>query len=427
MKKPIITLAVSTIVGLGTVFGGVSFKTEAASISSLKDQQDKIHNQRSSVNSTINQAKQKIDSLQGQQVDVKTEMKRIDLAIGDTNTKIREKQAKVGDTKAQIAKLQSDIKVIQERIKKRNDLLKERARNYQETGGMVNYLEVLMGSQSFSDFIDRANAVSTIMEADQEILKQADADKKELETKQAQVEKELSSLQSMLKELNKMNEQLNSQRAEKNKLLGSLQAQEQQVHEDVMNMEEQNQVLASQEASIQKAIQMEQQHQAELAKQRQAAAQAAQSKGSSNGGGSSAPSAAPQVTSGAFMRPAVGPISSTYGPRWGEFHYGVDIANPGANVPIVAAADGVVAVSHYSESYGNVVYITHSINGHIYTTVYAHMQVRMVSEGQVVSKGQQVGIMGSTGEATGQHLHFELYNGPWKYHSAINPMGIVPL
>ncbi|MDQ0199045.1 murein hydrolase activator EnvC family protein [Neobacillus ginsengisoli] len=425
MKKPIITLAVSTIVGIGTVFGGVSFKTEAASLSSLKDQQDKIHNQRSSVNSTINQAKQKIDSLQGQQVDVKTEMKRIDLAIGDTNTKIREKQAKVDDTKAQIAKLQSDIKVIQERIKKRNDLLKERARNYQETGGMVNYLEVLMGSQSFSDFIDRANAVSTIMEADQEILKQADADKKELETKQAQVEKELSSLQSMLKELQNMNQQLNGQRAEKDKLLGSLQAQEQHVQEDVMNMEEQNQVLASQEASIQKAIQMEQQRQAELARQ-QAAAQASQSKGSS-GGGSSASSAAPPVTGGSFMRPAVGPISSTYGPRWGEFHYGVDIANPGANVPIVAAADGVVAVSHYSQSYGNVVYITHSINGHIYTTVYAHMQVRMVSEGQVVSKGQQVGIMGSTGEATGQHLHFELYNGPWKYHSAINPMGIVPL
>ncbi|MCM2536067.1 peptidoglycan DD-metalloendopeptidase family protein [Neobacillus pocheonensis] len=421
MKKPIITLVVSTIVGLGTLFGGISFKTEAASISSLKGQQDQIHNQRSSVNSTINQAKQKIDSLQGQQVDVKTEMKRIDLAIGDTNTKMREKQAKVDDTKAQVTKLQADIKVIQERIKQRNELLKERARNYQETGGMVNYLEVLMGSQSFGDFIDRANAVTTIMQADQDIIKQAEADKKELETKQAQVENDLANLQKMLKDLEKMNQQLAGQRAEKDKLLGSLQAQEQHVHEDVMNMEEQNQVLASQEAAIQKAIQMEQQRQAELARQRQAAAQASRSNGYS------APSAAPPVTSGNFMRPASGPISSTYGPRWGDFHYGVDIANPGANVPIVAAADGVVAVSHYSQSYGNVVYITHSINGHIYTTVYAHMQVRMVSEGQVVSKGQQIGIMGSTGEATGQHLHFELYNGPWKYHSAINPMGIVPL
>lgn len=106
----------------------------------------------------------------------------------------------------------------------------------------------------------------------------------------------------------------------------------------------------------------------------------------------------------------------------------MDIAASGI-VPIYAAADGVVIRSYYSTSYGNAVFISHSINGQIYTTVYAHMRNREVSEGQVVSKGQQIGLMGNTGRSYGQHLHFELHRGEWNLSktNAINPVGIVPL
>ncbi|MDV2888238.1 peptidase M23, partial [Alkalihalophilus pseudofirmus] len=83
---------------------------------------------------------------------------------------------------AEINKLQAVIKIIQERMQKRSDLLKERARNYQENV-VVNYLDVLLGAHSFSDFIDRTTAVATLLNADQEILRQHEADKKELETK----------------------------------------------------------------------------------------------------------------------------------------------------------------------------------------------------------------------------------------------------
>ncbi|WP_143118238.1 M23 family metallopeptidase, partial [Shouchella clausii] len=65
--------------------------------------------------------------------------------------------------------------------------------------------------------------------------------------------------------------------------------------------------------------------------------------------------------------------------------------------PIVASASGTVIRSHYSSSYGNVVYISHNINGQVYTTLYAHMESRLVSAGQSVSKGQQIGTLGTTG------------------------------
>jgi peptidoglycan hydrolase CwlO-like protein len=410
-------------VGIGSCLGGTAIKTEAESITSLKQKQSDIQSKQADLNSSIQAANQKIDSLKGQQADVLSELKRIGSAIENTTKGIQEKQSKIEDTKAQIAKLQDEIKVIQERIQKRNELLKDRARNYQENGS-VNYVSVLMGAQSFGDLIDLAGAVATIMEADKAILQQAEADKQELEQKQTQVQTDLENLQKMLRDLENLNNQLNSQKTQQANLLGSLQQQEKEATDDKMDMQEQSQILADQSSAIQKAIQNEQARQAEEARQQAAAASRAKTSSSGSGGGTAA--AAAPVTSGSFMRPASGVVSSTYGARWGTFHYGVDIANSGSNVPIVAAADGVVVTAHFSSSYGNVVYIAHSINGHVYTTVYAHMSKYIVSTGQTVTKGQQIGVMGSTGDSTGQHLHFELYNGAWAYHSAINPMGIVP-
>ncbi|MDR6998794.1 peptidoglycan DD-metalloendopeptidase family protein [Neobacillus niacini] len=422
MKKTVVALTVAASMGLGSLFTGSSIVTEAATISNLKDKQNEIHNKRSNLKSDINDANTKINVLQGQQANVKSEMKRLDFAIGDTNAKIHDKTAKIVETQSKVNQLQGEIEVIVKRMEKRNNLLKERARNYQETGGMVNYIDVLMGAKNFSDFIDRANAVATIMEADQELLKQADMDKKELVEKRTKVEKDLASLQEMKSELEQMNKQLSSQRTAKNKLLSKLVRKEEEVHEGKLALEEQEQILAGQEAAIQKAIQLE--------KERQAAAAAPAKTPTPSGGGAGK---APAISGGTFTRPAAGIISSGFGTRPGfrpgEFHFGVDIANHASNVQILAAADGVVIRSYYSSSYGNCIFISHSINGQVYTTVYAHMEARLVGTGAVVKKGQQIGIMGSTGDSTGQHLHFELHRGQWvpDRHNAINPVGIVPL
>ncbi|WHX99964.1 peptidoglycan DD-metalloendopeptidase family protein [Neobacillus sp. DY30] len=437
MKKPILTFAVAGTITLTSFFGGFA---EAASLSSLRDQQNKIEKEKSELNSTINNADQQINSLNEQQSNVKAEMTRLDLSIDETHRKISEKTAELEKTEAEIKRLQEEIKVTKERIEKRNELLKERARNYQETGGLVSYIDVLMGSQNFSDFIDRASAVATIMQADQDILKQHEADKKSLEENQAKLEVELASVQTILDDLEKMKQQLNAQRAEKDRLLASLEKQEEEIHEHKMELQEEAQLLAAQSSALQKAIALEQKHQEEAAAaaaaQAAAAAAAANNNaGSGNGGGGStspqpsAPQPSAPVSSGAFTLPANGTFTSSFAPRWGSFHYGVDIANRAANVPVWAAADGVVIQSYYSSSYGNVVFIAHSINGQTYTTVSAHLETRNVSSGAVVKKGQQIGIMGNTGDSQGKHLHFELHRGQWNASksNAINPVGIVPM
>jgi peptidoglycan hydrolase CwlO-like protein len=437
MKKSIIMLTVAATVGLGTTFGGISVKTEAASISSLKGEQNKINEERSGLKSDINQANDKISTLQGQQADVKSEMKRLDYAIGDLTTKINDKTTKIDDTKTQIQVLQAETKVIMERIDKRNVLLKDRARNYQANGGVVNYLDVLMGSTSFSDFVDRANAVATIVQADQDILKQQEADKKELEGKQTQVEQDLASLEKMLADLENMNQQLSAQKAEKDQLLANLVDQEATEHEHTMDLQEQEETLASQEIAIQKVIkQAEATAKAAAEATAKAAAEAAAkvpAKAKSNNATSSGGIApAPQVSSGSFTRPTVGPVTSGYGYRTydNSFHNGIDFGSATDSDAIVAAADGVVSRSYNSSSYGQAIFISSIVNGQLYTTVYAHMidGSRMVQEGDAVKKGQHIGTKGSTGASGGIHLHFELHKGKWENdkRNKINPAGIIP-
>ncbi|MCM3443616.1 MULTISPECIES: M23 family metallopeptidase [Metabacillus] len=131
----------------------------------------------------------------------------------------------------------------------------------------------------------------------------------------------------------------------------------------------------------------------------------------------------PEITDGDFMRPAEGEVTSGYGPRWGKFHGGVDIAKAGT-VPVVSTADGVVVKSYVSTTYGNCIIIRHNINGQQYETLYAHLSSRAVQNGAQVQKGQFIGNMGNTGKSTGQHLHFEVHKGSWNGSKSnrVNPV-----
>ncbi|WP_010094665.1 M23 family metallopeptidase [Ornithinibacillus scapharcae] len=114
----------------------------------------------------------------------------------------------------------------------------------------------------------------------------------------------------------------------------------------------------------------------------------------------------PSRGTGDLVWPAVGGyISSHVGYRWGAYHKGIDIAGP-ANRSILAADNGTVVFAGYQGSFGNKIEINHN-NG--MKTIYAHLSSINVSVGQTVQQGQTIGIMGSTGNSTGVHLHFEVY------------------
>ena len=109
-----------------------------------------------------------------------------------------------------------------------------------------------------------------------------------------------------------------------------------------------------------------------------------------------------------------GPITSGFGWRWGRMHEGIDIGVP-CGTPIHAAASGTVIYSGWMDGYGNIVVIDH---GNGLATAYGHQSAIYVGGGSV-SQGQSIGAVGSTGNSTGCHLHFEVrVNG-----TPVDPLG----
>jgi murein DD-endopeptidase MepM/ murein hydrolase activator NlpD len=118
--------------------------------------------------------------------------------------------------------------------------------------------------------------------------------------------------------------------------------------------------------------------------------------------------------SGMFIWPVNGPVVSGFGPRWGSFHEGIDIAVP-TGTQIRAAASGTVELAGPTSGYGNYTCISH---GGGLSTCYAHQSQILVSSGQV-AQGQTIGLVGCTGHCFGPHLHFEVrVNG-----QAVDPLG----
>ena len=118
-----------------------------------------------------------------------------------------------------------------------------------------------------------------------------------------------------------------------------------------------------------------------------------------------------------YPTPEISRPTSHYGPRRNRFHYGVDLAMP-TGQPIYSAFDGVVRISKYNSSYGNLVVVRHQ-NG--LETYYAHMSKRLVRPGDPVKAGETLGLCGNTGRSYGSHLHFEIrYMG-----NAMNPENVI--
>ena len=132
-------------------------------------------------------------------------------------------------------------------------------------------------------------------------------------------------------------------------------------------------------------------------------------------GALTAPGAAPiKKGSGQLIYPINGTFTSSFGPRWGRLHAGIDVAIP-IGTPLRAADGGRVAIAGAVSGYGNYTCIQHSAS---MSTCYAHQDSIGVSVGQNVAQGQIIGRTGNTGRSTGPHLHFEVrING-----TPVNPM-----
>lgn len=409
-------------------------------INQMEKQQKELKNEQKNLKNNKDQTDKKMNRNINEQDKVKQDIRAIDEELSNTYQSIEMKETEIGATDKEIRNLSANITALRgeiegliKRIERREALLKDRLLTIQKNGGNIKYIEVIFGSQSFSDFISRAFAVNTIMDQDKTIMEEHASDQrslekkeKEIEEKKATVEKQKASLEKQKKELLTLKKQLDQQMEEKKVLIGKLESEYEELEEYIIDVEEEQRVLSEQEKMIklakieaqQKKGKLEQLAEEKRIREQEAAKQAANKRpsqqkptGNITAGGS-----------GVLLWPTSGRLSSPYGPRsfnGGGFHYGLDIAAPQGTF-VGASASGIVTRADYSSSYGNVVYIYHAELD--LTTVYAHLHTMTVRYGEQVSAGSQVGTVGNTGASFGNHLHFETHRGPWKQHSGIDPM-----
>ena len=207
---------------------------------------ENIDSQRQEIQKSIDEAKTELGDLQAQRSKIEEKISSIENAIEENKLKITEADEQIKTTKAEVERLNAEIALIEERINTRNNILKDRAVSFQENGGQVRYLDVILGSSSFSDFIDRIDAVATIVEADQSLIEAHNADKTELEEKQKNVNSKLADLNSLKVELEGMQMHINDQKAQSEALKQELIQKENANEQELADLKQKDAELAAQ-------------------------------------------------------------------------------------------------------------------------------------------------------------------------------------
>lgn len=231
------------IIGLGSFSAMPGIDVKAEEINS-------IQNQRSGIKDELTKTDEEITKVQHELTKLTEQIKRVDQAIIDNNNMIVQTEAKVIASKKEVEELEKEVSNIKGRIDIRNEIIKKRALSLQESGGKVSYIDVILGASSFSDFVDRLGAVATIVEADQDLVKQHKEDQIDVESKQFTVEKKLADLNSLKTELEGMQALILEQKEQNDALKEELKLKEQEKLNEKANLQQQDRNLAVKEASI---------------------------------------------------------------------------------------------------------------------------------------------------------------------------------
>ena len=399
-----------------------------------------------------------IDSLQQQLQELEQKNEEYQDILDKTQSDIDEKEKynealvskievlddKIALTRESISDLNDSIEAKQKVIDQANedidgqlDTLCERLRTIYMAGNASD-IEIIFGAKDFSDFIDKVSLIKTLSNYDKELID-------DINVKLEKITKQKTALEEDKTELEEQEASLEDDQAELNKLLEENEETLRNLYSSNQNAKTALENAADESEAIENQIReyyRKQQEQAAQQNNNSSSGSNESSGGSSDNGSSggsvsipsqpSTPSVTPPTTSGyTWPCPGFYYLSSEWKEDRGSYTHGaIDIAGSGImGAPVVAAESGTVVASYNGcphnwgkngscgcgGGYGNYVFIDHG-NGKM--TVYGHFTNVIVSTGQTVTKGQTIGYVGSTGNSTGPHLHFECrYNGV-KY----NPM-----
>jgi murein DD-endopeptidase MepM/ murein hydrolase activator NlpD len=411
----------SSILLLSPIAGG--FTAQAATLEELQQQKDALQLETNTIQSQIEEKSNSLNTLESEKANLETKVNELQSQLDELMGRLAAQEEKLAAIQSKILELQAEIESLQVVIDQRTEKLNTQARYIQTDAGVTNIASILLSSENFSDLVGKITVVSKIVTANKDIVEQQEADQQKVEDSKVAVEEEKLSAEALKQEILISKNNVVAQKAEIDVQIAQVIENYELTEAEKNGLESTRADLAAQTETISNDMVAEETRiAAERAAAEQAASEAAAVAAAATAANNLTASAAPTTTasssytvnSSGFIKPASGYYSSPFGYRLSpitggsELHRGQDIAGSGA---ISAAQSGTVVTATYHASFGYYVVINHgTINGVTVETLYAHMQPGLlVAPGQTVSQGRQIGIMGTTGDSTGVHLHFEVH------------------
>lgn len=348
---------------------------------------------------TLGEQKQEV---QEQKAEAEQKLGYVQEELSASVVKIQELDDTIKEAEADIAGLETELLNLQTKIDETTENLNNIQKNYEENEdllqqrlvimyelGETTYLDILMQSSNIVDFLSNYYTIQQFIQNDVELLDEIEKNKNEVE--------------DVKKELDEQRASLKVKKAKKEQLAVITQNNKTLKEQALLN-------LSQEEIELQQKIEQYKEEEARIESLIQIATSEYEYSGDYTGG----VMAWPIAKSGTY-------ITSDYGMREHPIqgivkkHTGIDIGNAGFGAPVIAATDGVVTMAGRYGGYGNCVIINH---GNGISTLYGHGQAILTEVGKEVKKGDLIMEVGSTGNSTGPHLHFEVrVNG-----SCVDPM-----
>ena len=378
----------------------------ASSSSDIREEINDLNSQKNEIQGRMDEIQAEIDSLDYEKSNTLEKKLILDQRNLLAQQELDVIQEQIDIIDGMLSSLQEDLADAraEEQLQKERWLSRVRA---MEESSSVDYLQVLFDATSFSDLLTRVDLVGEVMDYDEDLEAQYIAARQKVEQLEGEAETMFADNETRRQELETKKAQLETDIAAACALIAQME-QDTDDYEAVLAQEEETQaqiqaLIVEKEKEFQKAKAAE-----EAERLRQLAAQqAAQQAAAAQQGGSAPvadgttwmiwPSYTRQINSYYGMR--TNPVSGIY-----KLHAGIDIG-ASYGTKIYAAASGTVILAGWNGGYGNCVMVNH---GNGYTTLYGHMSSIAAYSGQTVSQGQVLGYVGSTGNSTGPHLHFEV-------------------
>ena len=360
--------------------------------------QSELESQQSNVDSQISDKKDEASEINAQLTGALKEVNDLNAQISSYENSIADLNNQISDTETQISNKEQEIVDTQKDIDEKQSLLDQRLLSLYMSG-QTSYIDLLLSSDDLTDFISKYYLISELATYDTDLIQAIKDSKTELETAKTELETSKTQLETSKIELETAQATLESKKAEKQTKVNGLTAEEKEVEAELAELEEEKKELQNKLAAIAREE-------------------------ANSGVKVTTPSAA------GYIFPVQGlsrsNIRNKNYPSYSG-HTGVDVNIGVTGKNVVAVKSGTVVTSEARikngkyYSYGEYVIINHH-DGTM--TLYAHMLAgsRKVVEGQKVSQGQVLGTVGSTGNSTGTHLHFEVrING-----RPVNPLPYLP-